>query len=126
MVKTPATKKTKPLTMLQENFHLLNSRYFRGRLKNVTVKWKNGGWKDGRRIATTWSQLGDVPKGTRKFTIEIDSALKKYHAFTISTLIHEAVHVEQWDKVSTKACRGRLFNKRMKQLAVKGAFNGLW
>lgn len=114
------------LTMLQENFLLLNSRYFRNRLKNVKVRWKNGGFGDGRCIARTLSTLGSVPKGQRKFVIEIDSALKKYHTFTIQTLIHEAVHVEQWDKVTTKSCHGRVFNKRMKQLAAKGAFNGLW
>lgn len=114
------------LTMLQENFLLLNSRYFRNRLKNVKVRWKNGGFGDKRCVARTLSAFGPVPKGQRKFVIEIDSALKKYHSFTISTLIHEAVHVEQWDKVKTRTCHGRLFNKRMKSLAAKGAFNGLW
>ena len=45
---------------------------------------------------------------------------------TILTILHELVHVEQWDGVTEKTMHGRKFDARMKQLAVKGAFNGLW
>jgi predicted SprT family Zn-dependent metalloprotease len=44
----------------------------------------------------------------------------------IMTVIHELVHVEQWDEVTDKTQHGRKFTARMKQLANKGAFNGLW
>jgi len=114
------------MTMLQENFSIMNRLYFRNRLKNVTVKWRNKPFASDKTIAITRSTFGPPPPEGRKFLIEISSAIKKYHSFTIQTLIHEAVHVEQWDQVSTKACHGRLFQKRMKQLAAKGAFNGLW
>ena len=113
------------MTALQENFHLLNSRYFGGRLKNVTVKWKR--WpKNHHRMATTWSSHGSVPRKQRKCRIEIDMALKKYPRVVLQTLIHELVHVQQWGQTTSKTRHGRLFNKRMKQLAAKGAFNGLW
>ena len=42
------------------------------------------------------------------------------------TVLHEMVHVEQWDKVTDRTMHGRKFQKRMKQLAARGAFNGLW
>ena len=41
------------------------------------------------------------------------------------TLLHEMVHVEQW-KLPRKQAHGRKFQKRMKQLAAVGAFNGIW
>jgi predicted SprT family Zn-dependent metalloprotease len=44
----------------------------------------------------------------------------------IMTVIHELVHVEQWDEVTDKTQHGRKFQKRMKQLAARGAFSGLW
>ena len=113
------------MTALQENFHILNGRYFRSRLKNVTIKWKTYP-KNSGKMATTWSSSGSVPKGKRKFLIEIDAALKRFPRVVLQTLIHELVHVEQWDKVTAKTYHGRLFNKRMKQLVAKGAFNGLW
>ena len=77
-------------------------------------------------MARTLSVLGPVPKGTRKFVIEISTGLKKFPSVTVQTLIHECVHVEQWDKVTERTQHGNLFNARMKQLANLGAFRGLW
>jgi predicted SprT family Zn-dependent metalloprotease len=44
----------------------------------------------------------------------------------VLTILHELVHVAQWDQVTEKTQHGREFNARMKQLAAKGAFVGLW
>jgi len=77
-------------------------------------------------IGNTLSKHGKVPKDERKFEIWISEEIKKFKAITILTVLHECVHVETWDRVTQKSCHGRLFNKRMKQLANKGAFNGLW
>jgi hypothetical protein len=43
----------------------------------------------------------------------------------LRTLFHEIVHIEQWS-LPAKDAHGPKFEKRMKQLAVAGAFNGLW
>lgn len=114
------------MTQLEQIYHLANSRYFRGRLKNVKIKWVRKGFPSSHIMARTRSVLGTVPKGKRKFLIELDWALRRYRSVTIMTVIHELVHVEQWDKVKTGREHGRLFQNRMKDLAAKGAFNGLW
>ena len=49
----------------------------------------------------------------------------KMRRYIESTLLHEMVHVEQW-KLPRKQAHGRKFQKRMKQLAAVGAFNGIW
>ena len=113
------------MTRLEEIFHAANSRYFRSRLKNVKIKWGRDLPKSS--MAVTRSQHGKVPAGTRKFFIEVDPGLRKYRAVTILTVIHELVHVEQWDRVPQHhSHHGRIFQNRMKDLAAKGAFNGLW
>jgi hypothetical protein len=113
------------VTRLEEIFHVANSRYFRSKLKNVKIKWAKTGIPR-HAVAVTWSVSGSVPKGTRKFLIEISQDLRKYKSITILTVLHEMVHVEQWDKIKPGQDHGRLFQNRMKDLAAKGAFNGLW
>ena len=116
------------MTRLEENFHLANSRYFGGRLKNVKVKLttRHIGGRRRSAVGVTHSSPEKVHRGERKFLIEISSDLKIHPSMTILTLFHEMVHVKQWDKVTNETCHGRLFNKEMKRLAAAGAFNGLW
>lgn len=114
------------MTGLEEYFHLVNGRYFRCKLKRVEVRWKYGILKKRGVFGTTWSEHGNVPKGTRKFLIEIDAGFRRMEKVALMTLIHEMVHVEQWDKIGRRDHHGHLFQKRMKQLAAKGALNGLW
>jgi hypothetical protein len=114
------------MTRLEEIFGIANSRYFRSRLKNVKIRWQKKSKMPPRAVGNTRSEYGRLPKGSRKFEIWISDDLKKFSSFTIMTIIHEMVHCEQWDKTTGKTCHGRLFNKRMKQLANLGAFNGLW
>ena len=111
---------------LKEIFLQINSLYFRNRLKNVTIRWAKDGEIRKSSMAVTRSQHGKVPKGTREFLILISKDLKKFQAMTILTIFHELVHVQQWDEVTDKTCHGRKFEKRMKQLAARGAFAGLW
>ena len=113
------------MTQLEHIVAVANKKYFGNRLKNVKIKWSSDLPK--RSMAVTRSQHGKVPKGTRKFYIEIDKGLRKYRAVSILTVIHELVHVEQWDQVPQHhSHHGRKFQNRMKDLASKGAFNGLW
>lgn len=114
------------MTRLEEIFHIANSRYFGSRLKNVKIRWQKKSKMPPHAIGNTISEHGAVPKGTRKFEIWISEDVKRFGSFTIMTVLHEMVHVQQWNKVTNKTCHGRLFNKRMKQLANLGAFNGLW
>ena len=111
---------------LKDIFDLANSRYFRNRLKNVTIRWAKDREIRSQSLAVTRSQHGKVPKGERKFLILLSKELKKMSSVAIMTVLHELTHVEQWDKVTDRTQHGRKFQKRMKQLAAKGAFNGLW
>ena len=112
---------------LREIFHLANSRYFRNRLKNVTIRWARPEDKISRQaLACTRSRHGKIPKGERKFLILLSKELKKMSSVAVLTILHELVHVEQWDEVTDKTMHGRKFQKRMKQLAARGAFSGLW
>lgn len=112
------------MTAAQYNFTLLNSRYFHNRLKNVTVRWSKSLPKG--TLGRTQSVSGRVTEGERKFLIELDLKSRRYGSLMRMTLLHEMVHVEQWEKVTSRSCHGHRFQRRMKQLAQKGAFNGLW
>lgn len=59
------------------------------------------------------------------FGIHISSKIRYSRRLWMTTLIHEMVHLEQRNKYSC-GIRGRHFNKRMAELAVAGAFNGIW
>jgi hypothetical protein len=120
-----AGEQVKRISTLQWYFEIANRRHFRNRLTNVTVKWDRG--LPERTLGTTRSQLGPVPKGTRTFKILINHKLKGSTTVTLLTLLHEMVHVEQWDKIKkTESHHGHKFNRRMKDLAVRGAFRDLW
>jgi len=111
---------------LKEIVNLANSRYFRNRLKNVTIRWARDKEIRSQSLAVTRSQHGRVPRGERKFLILLSKELKKMSNVAVMTILHELVHVEQWDKVTDRTMHGRKFHARMKQLAAKGAFVGLW
>jgi predicted SprT family Zn-dependent metalloprotease len=113
------------MTQLEEWFHLLNSRHFHGRLKNVEVKWNRKLTKKGR-MGNTFSSVGPIPTCGRKFLITIANEYRTCRRVAIMTLLHEMVHVEQWDEVQACRAHGRKFERRMKQLAARGAFSGLW
>jgi hypothetical protein len=113
-------------TNLTKIFQLSNSRYFRNRLKNVTIRWAKDKEIRSWSLAVTRSQSGKVPRGERKFLILLSKELKKMPTVTILTVLHELVHCSQWDEVTDKTMHGRKFQKRMKQLAARGAFTGWW
>jgi hypothetical protein len=116
--------KEKPPTP-KELYHLLNSRYFGGRLpKDLRVGFDKRSFAGGRArmiLGSTWS---DHETG-RPIRISLNPLYRKQSRIWIGTLIHEMVHVQQW-KVPEEQAHGRKFQKRMKQLAALGAFNGLW
>lgn len=111
---------------LKDIFDLANSRYFRSRLKNVTIRWAKDREIQPQSLAVTRSQHGKVPKGERKFLILLSKELKKMSNVATMTVLHEMVHCDQWDEVTNRTMHGRKFQKRMKQLAARAAFSGLW
>jgi hypothetical protein len=63
----------------------------------------------------------DVYTG-RPYYMRIADALKFSSNLCVMTVLHEMTHVEQ----PKKKGHGAWFNKRMKELAQAGAFNGHW
>lgn len=118
-------EQVKRISTLQWYFETANRRYFRNRLKGVTVEWDRK--LPEITLGTTRSQLGPVLKGTRTFKILINPKLRGLTTVIILTLLHEMVHVEQWDKIGRReSYHGHKFQRRMKELAASGAFTGLW
>ena len=112
------SKKWKP----KELYLFLNSRYFRGRLPDIPVVWSKKEY-EGRRRSLMGSTWFDSETGFPK-KITLNPAYKNAFSLWATTLLHEAVHVQQW-KVPAKQQHGRKFQKRIKQLVAVGAYNGL-
>jgi len=114
--------KEKPLNP-KEVYQIINGRYFRGRLPDVPVRF-NAKSFIGPRKRILGSTYVNRETG-RPVKIDLNPRYKDASRVWIQTLIHEAVHVQQW-RLPEKQAHGRKFNARMKQLAALGAFNGLW
>ena len=109
---------------LWETFDLFNARYWDGRLERPAIlsfRAMNGNLGHTYRLRTP----GQRRSQQDKFGIAIGSQLRYSKRLWATTLLHEMVHLEQRNKYSC-AINGHHFNRRMKQLALAGAFNGLW
>lgn len=115
----------KKISTMQAHFNVYNKLYFGGRLGKTRVVWKRNR-KNIKWLAITWSAHGKVETGKRTFVIELDWSIRHSYSMTVLTLLHEMVHVEQWDEVSKEESHGSVFQARMRELAAKGAFDGLW
>jgi hypothetical protein len=127
------------LHSLKHYYHEFNSRYFRGRLpKDCRVIWADinhqkcpeamGVFKPG--ITVLARRVRRAKKGeyrtlySKKDLIAIDRELFKVgNKIVFMTLIHEMVHLKLKD---VTAGHGPLFQKEMKKLAARGAFNNFW
>jgi hypothetical protein len=99
---------------LRRYYRVANRKYFKGKLPDIPVRFA----KVNRLVlGILWINPGDVPSD-----IEISEELRYVQNLTIMTLLHEMVHVEnpRWKG------HGWRFDRRMKQLAQDGAFDGLW
>lgn len=107
----------------REVYRRLNSLYFRGRLPDIPVRWTKTSFKgrDQRYLGVTWMEF---PSG-KPNSIHLNPKIRSMFTIWVQTLIHEMVHVEQC-KLPAKQAHGRKFERRMKQLAARGAFRGLW
>jgi hypothetical protein len=113
-------------------FQRINLLYFDGQLPNVKVytapllKITAHGQKEVENNETLWLDPGEYgivgkePDG--EWCIIVDKATSVYHAIlTKQTIIHESVHIEQHPYKG----HGVRFNRRIRQLAAKGALDGL-
>jgi len=108
----------------KELYDFLNGRYFRNSLPDIRVVWSLTYYEPARRRHLMGSTWYDGLTGRPK-KITLNPKYKTAFAVWAPTLIHEMVHVQQW-RVPVKQAHGRKFEKRMKQLAARGAFSGLW
>jgi hypothetical protein len=95
---------------LRRAYLAYNRRYFGGRLP-----------KD---LDLTWEQLPANLLGYQEgdYKIAINAKLHRADVLWRSTLIHEMTHLELGHRVQ----HGPKFQKRMRELAAAGAFDGLW
>ena len=103
---------------IQDAYHLFNGKYFGGKLPDIPVLWKKYLVKKG------WIGITVGGKEQAK-EIHLNPYYRRSSSVWGRTLFHEMVHVEQWS-IPAKQCHGRAFEKRMKQLAARGAFKGMW
>lgn len=108
---------------LMEFFEIYADRYFGGNLQrpaNLSFASIPGlGHTFRYRIAGKRRSKGD------SFGIHISNKLRYSRRLWATTLLHEMVHLEQQNAYGC-GIRGKHFNDRMAELAVAGAFNGLW
>ena len=108
---------------LRDFYDLYNRLYFGGRLPPLTAcEFKNLGRYLGH--TSRFRQKNRRSKNDT-FGIFISKELQVSRRLWAGTMLHEMVHVEQRNKYSC-SLRGHTFNRRMVELAVSGAFDGLW
>lgn len=127
-----ATRKTKRVrfkdSCLREWFDLFNSRYFGNKLK---VRYIRFGYLPKGALGNTHRITYRVLSGPRDrelpvhWSITICPTQAHSRRLACLTLLHEMVHLEQENMYSCNI-NGHRFNRRMKELANAGAFNGLW
>lgn len=115
-----------------ELYDLFNSRYFRGRLPKIPVRWvlpASTPKRSKHLLGATHFAHERIP-GTRRHKkvpvyISLHPKIKNMGVIWVMTLLHEMVHVEQHYLPESQA-HGRKFEARMRDLANKGAFRTLW
>lgn len=103
-------------------YRFWNSRYFGGRLPDIPVQWsksKHQG-KNRRYLGSTWFDQ----ETHRPTKITLNPLYRAQFVVWAGTLMHEMVHVQQWRTPSGQE-HGRKFQRRIKQLVARGAYNNL-
>ena len=105
-------------------YELYNKLYFGNKLPPlVCLKFMNMKHVLGRTSRFRLDKHHRSQKDT--FGIFIDKSQRHSRRLWAMTMVHEMVHVEDRCRHSC-SLRGRYFNRRMLELAVAGAFDGLW
>ena len=106
---------------LRRWFDLFNARYFGGRLEVDRIEFATmRGLGHTSRVRVHHRRSKDD-----KWWIRISREYRGSSRISKGTLLHEMVHVEQRCMYSCGP-RGRHFNRRMRELAALGAFDGIW
>jgi predicted SprT family Zn-dependent metalloprotease len=105
-------------------YRFWNSRYFANRLPDIPV------WFSAKhhKASASRNKMGGAwfdSETKRPIKITLNPKYRTASRIWMQTLLHEMVHVQQW-RIQTNQAHGNKFNKRMKQLAAKGAFRALW
>jgi hypothetical protein len=108
---------------LMEAFDTLAHKYFSGKLHRPTSL--SFVPLDGLGHTFRYRTVGKRRSSDDLFGINISNKLRFSRRLWETTLIHEMVHLEQRNRFSC-GLRGKEFNKRMRELAYQGAFDGLW
>ena len=117
-------KKKPELWTPKSLYKFWNARYFRSRLPDIPVGFSakyHAGYKERHTMG------GTIMKGSslKPVRIVLNPEYKKAFVIWAQTLLHEMVHVQQW-YLPRRLAHGNQFNKRMQQLAARGAFRSLW
>jgi hypothetical protein len=119
----PTKKKTLDLSTakgLREFYRIYNHYFFGGRLpENVVVCFE----KLSRMDAAYTDFWGKGPD--RVVEITLDERLRGLDCVCGWHMIHEMAHVDM-KMTNPRVIHGPKFDKRMLQLAVAGAFEGIW
>src|SRR5665213_872208 len=109
-------------TDLREVFDTYNDAYFDGKLECNHITFA-----DMYPLGKTTRLRAPGKRRSEKdlFSIKINKNLRHSRRLWATTLLHEMVHLEQRNRYSC-GLRGRRFNARMVELAVTGAFDGIW
>ena len=98
-------------------FNYYDRKFFQGKLPEVYVHFeKLGDIKDGKLIFGVTSYFEDT------IILSINSIFKAYPKVTKHTLLHEMAHISLPIQVE----HGPKWEARMRSLARRGAFTGLW
>jgi hypothetical protein len=115
---------------LREWFDLANARYFHNRLEVRYLSYgalppKMHAIGNTHRITYRTLYGPPNPDPPVHWSITICRTLRNSRSLSVMTLLHEMVHLEQENQFACGAY-GWKFNRRMKELAAAGAFNGFW
>ena len=94
-----------------------NARYFRSALPEVLIYY--------RHIESPADSVcfGQVTHDGTIFHVAIDPQFATVRCLTHWAVLHEMTHVSLWDKTIT---HGEMFQNRMLNLAIMGAFKRIW
>jgi len=106
---------------LKRWFLIYNRRHFRNRLpKDTRVEWSSEIQKIALERVHVHGKTKCSEIGCCRSFIRIHPELKTKMAVALMTLLHAMVHLDG------HLTHGPSFQKTMKRLAMKGAFNELW
>jgi hypothetical protein len=107
---------------LQRLFKRYNDLFFNGGLPNISVKWS----PQLIRREFDIGQFKRSPRTGKPKEILVCTSLRFQRNAPAFILLHEMAHLSLWQQQKQCTDHGPDFEREMLNLAMKGAFNGLW